>query len=183
MTVPYFFGYGSLVNRNTHSYAQSHKAQLHGWRRVWRHTTWQPRPLLTVERDPECTIDGLIAHVPNDDWNALDHREAAYDRVSVTGVVTHAGPSLIDIATYHVPVEKLPKPACDLPIVLSYVDVVVQGYLREFGEDAAAGFFRTTAGWGAPILDDRHNPHYPRHQSLTRAEQNFVDAQLRVLAT
>ena len=35
------------------------------------------------------------------------------------------------------------------PILLSYLDVVVQGYLAEFGEAGVARFFASTDGWGA----------------------------------
>ena len=63
-------------------------------------------------------------------------------------------------------------------MLLSYVDVVVQGYLREFGEDGVAQFFATTDGWDAPILDDRADPVYPRHQALTAKERAFTDRHL-----
>jgi hypothetical protein len=58
---------------------------------------------------------------------------------------------------------------------LSYIDVVVQGYLREFGEEGVARFFATTDGWDAPVADDRADPIYLRHQTLTRAERALVD--------
>ncbi len=178
MSTPYFFGYGSLVNRDTHTYGNAQTARLHGWRRVWRHTVWQTRPFLTVEPCPNTVIDGLIAHVPRDDWAALDHREAGYDRVPVTDQMHHSAPAPATIATYCVPEGKHAKPTRDLPIVLSYLDVVVQGYLREFGEAGAMRFFDTTRGWDAPVHDDRDNPVYPRHQKLRPNERDFVDTQL-----
>jgi hypothetical protein len=64
----------------------------------------------------------------------------------------------------------------------SYLDVVVQGYLNEFGEAGAALFFATTHGWDAPILNDRKAPLYPRDQVLTRAETGFVDDAIAALA-
>jgi hypothetical protein len=56
------------------------------------------------------------------------------------------------------------------PVLLSYLDVVVQGYLQEFDEAGVAHFFDTTDGWDAPLLDDRTHPHYPRpsHRSCQR---------------
>ncbi|MEM9427313.1 MAG: gamma-glutamylcyclotransferase, partial [Pseudomonadota bacterium] len=56
------------------------------------------------------------------------------------------------------------------PILLSYIDVVVQGYFRIGGEVAVEAFFHTTDGWDAPVLDDRAAPRYPRHQSLSSEE-------------
>jgi hypothetical protein len=56
--------------------------------------------------------------------------------------------------------------------------VVVQGYLREFGEEGVTRFFTTTHGWDAPILDDRAAPRYPRHQPVTATERAITDAHL-----
>ncbi|MEY8843070.1 gamma-glutamylcyclotransferase, partial [Cribrihabitans sp. XS_ASV171] len=64
------------------------------------------------------------------------------------------------------------------PILLSYLDVVVQGYLRVFGVDGADRFFATTDGWESPILDDRAEPRYPRHRRLKDEERAFVDDRL-----
>ena len=85
----YFFGYGSLVNRNTHHFADAHRAQLRGWRRAWRHTSLREVAYLTVVPDEASVIDGLIAAVPADDWAALDEREGAYDRVKASHQVIH----------------------------------------------------------------------------------------------
>ena len=65
---------------------------------------------------------------------------------------------------------------------MSYLDVVVQGYLRTFGPDGALRFFETTDGWGSPILNDRAAPRYPRHQQLDPDETHFVDTQLARLS-
>lgn len=178
MIAPYFFGYGSLVNRATHSYHDAHVARLHGWRRVWRHTTLRPIPFLTAIPDPHTSIDGLIAHVPGNDWRALDKRESAYDRVSVSASVSHPKQDNLDIATYTVPYGKHGHANQEHPLLLSYIDVVAQGYLNEFGEDGLAAFFQTTTGWSAAVLNDRDAPMYPRHQSLSPNELRLVDAHL-----
>ena len=174
----YFFGYGSLVNRATHVFAEAHPAQLRGWRRVWRHTELRPVAFLTVVPDAECTIDGLIAAVPEADWPALDEREAAYARVPAHHQVTHPLPHRPEIAVYSIPVGQHGTPSATHPILLSYIDVVVQGYAREFGPEGVARFFETTHGWDAPILDDRADPRYPRHQPLSTAERALSDAHL-----
>lgn len=178
MKEPYFFGYGSLVNRATHDFPDPRPARLSGWRRAWRHTDQRPVAFLTAIPDPACTIDGLIAHVPKGDWAALDAREWAYDRVPVTHLVSHAVPRDLDIAVYAVPEERHRVPSSAYPVLLSYLDVVVQGYLREFGTDGVRSFFDTTDGWDSPILNDRAEPRYPRHQSLKPQETALVDAEL-----
>lgn len=178
MPEPYFFGYGSLVNRATHDFPDPRRASLAGWRRAWRHTDLRPVAFLTAIPDPDCEIEGLIAHVPRNDWVALDQREWAYERVPVTGSVTHPLTSEVEIAVYAVPEGRHRVPSGNYPILLSYLDVVVQGYLREYGEDGARRFFDTTDGWESPILNDRADPRYPRHQMLAASETAFVDERL-----
>lgn len=174
MNTAYFFGYGSLVNRATHAYADAHPARIPGWRRVWRHTAHHPTAFLTAIPDPETDIAGLIAGVPGGDWAALDQREAGYDRVQAEAVA-HPVTREIDVQIYSIPHGKHPAPEAPQPILLSYLDVVVQGYLREFGEDGVRDFFATTDGWDAPILDDRATPRYPRAQALAPQETALVD--------
>ncbi|MDU9004978.1 gamma-glutamylcyclotransferase family protein [Sedimentitalea todarodis] len=181
MAEPYFFGYGSLVNRATHDFADPHPARLRGWCRAWRHTDLRPVAFLTAVPAPGVEIDGMIAHVPGGDWEALDQREWAYDRVPATRSVSHPVSTPVDIAVYAVPESRHTTPTDGYPILLSYLDVVIQGYLREFGESGADRFFATTKGWDSPILDDRSAPRYPRHQQLTADQTAYVDDRLAAL--
>lgn len=174
MQDPFFFGYGSLVNRATHSYPRSAPAQVRGWRRVWTHTKLRKLAFLSVHPAHGEEIDGLIAAVPGHDWAALDARERAYDRQLVTD---HTAP-VKDVHIYAVTPDHKDTPEARHPILLSYIDVVVQGFLHEFGPHGAQRFFDTTDGWDTPVLDDRDAPIYPRHQTLSAAETAFVDAQL-----
>ncbi len=178
MADPYFFGYGSLVNLATHDFPDPHPAKLKGWRRVWRHTDLRPVAFLTALQDPESEIEGMIAHVPKNDWAALDEREWAYDRIPATEAIDHPLSHDVEIAVYAVPQGQHAEPTNRHPLLLSYVDVVVQGYLRAFGEAGADRFFATTDGWDAPILNDRDEPRYPRHQQLKPEETGFVDDRL-----
>lgn len=174
----FFFGYGSLVNRATHDYGQAHHASLPGWRRAWRHTALRPVAFLTAEPDPASHIDGLIAAVPGGDWAALDTREAAYARHPVCDTVRHPLTPRPAVSVYAIPPDRHTAPSDAYPVLLSYLDVVVQGYAREFGAEGVARFFATTAGWDAPILDDRADPIYPRHQRLSAAERAMTDDHL-----
>lgn len=145
---------------------------------MWRHTRFRELAYLTVVPDEGGTIDGLIAPVPEGDWDALDLREANYDRVPATHQISHEMTHQPQIAVYSIPEGNHTAPSDRHPVLLSYIDVVVQGYMREFGRDGAARFFTTTGGWDMPVLDDRAAPVYPRHQQLSPAERAFVDAQL-----
>ncbi|MFK7752383.1 MAG: gamma-glutamylcyclotransferase family protein [Sedimentitalea sp.] len=179
MTDPRFFGYGSLVNLATHTYPDTQTAQVSGWRRVWVQTGERDVAFLSVQPDPNCTIAGMMATVPGGDWAALDLREAAYARHLVTAEVAQG---LLEGALYVVPGAS--QVVCDPPasILLSYLDVVVQGYLKAFGADGAAQFFATTSGWDRPVLDDRAAPIYPRHQPLGPEETACVDRHLAQLS-
>lgn len=179
MTHPRFFGYGSLVNTATHSYPNAQNGTLSGYRRVWRHTAQRPIAYLSVEPHADTTIQGIIADVPGGDWAALDLRESGYNRSDVSALTRHEGPpgplTANSVAVYSV-TDWHPGPAH--PILLSYLDVVVQGFLQRHGRDGAQRFFDTTVGWSAPIKDDRENPLYPRAQRLTSDEKAFTDAAL-----
>lgn len=165
MTDPSFFGYGSLVNLKTHAYHAPRPVTVAGWRRIWRSTTHSPYAILSVERH-DTTLDGITARVPDGDWAALDQREAAYVRQTLPD-----GTAIYEIT------ENILDPSAPHPILRSYLDVVIQGYLHQFGAASAARFAQTTTGWRA-ILDDRAAPLYPRHQKLTDAETAFVDTLL-----
>lgn len=171
---PCFFGYGSLVNRDTHVYANAARAQLSGWRRAWVYTQSRGLAFLSVVPDSQTTIDGLVAEVPNADWAALDTREYGYARIASGTAVTHPRDSETQISHYAVPQETWVS-GSDQHILLSYLDVVVQGYLREFGAQGVVDFFETTDGWDTPVRDDRAAPQYPRAQVLSRQETALVD--------
>lgn len=154
MTHAYFFGYGSLVDKRTHDYTPVQHATATGWRRAWCATPDRDLCFLTAIRDEGSEIHGLVAPVPGQDWAALDQRERAYDRHEAGCDVAQAGgaaPS--SVAIYAVAPSRRSQPTPDNPILLSYLDVVIHGYVHEFGEDGAAHFFATTSGWNAPVLE------------------------------
>lgn len=175
MSDPYFFGYGSLVNRQTHAYPQAVQAHVTGWRRTWRGTVLREAAFLTAEPWDAGEITGLIAAVPGADWAALDVREAGYAR-HIVGDIRHDHGTGLDVQIYSVQREH--TSTTEHPILLSYLDTVIQGYLAEFGEVGARDFFDTTGGWHHPILDDRDDIVYPRATKLTPHERAFVDENL-----
>lgn len=170
---PAFFGYGSLVNRATHDFAPGEPARLKGWRRVWRHTRLRDWPYLSAE-PAEGGIDGLVAAVAGADWAGLDLREAAYRRHAIVPDGLSATPHWAEAVQIYAVDEDHALPPNAHPILLSYLDTVVQGFLREFGRTGVEGFFATTTAWTA-LLDDRAAPFYPRAQATTAAERRLVD--------
>lgn len=170
---PWFFGYGSLVNRSTHTYPQAQKATLNNWRRTWVRTDLREVVFLSIHAAPGHSIDGLIAAVPGADWAALDARETGYARIEATDHIAHDSDAS-DIAVYQVSADRQRTDGAHC-MLLSYLDVVVHGFLNEFGQAGAEAFFATTDNWDTPIRDDRGAPLYSRAQSLTRDEQSLVD--------
>lgn len=174
------FGYGSLVNRGTHDYADARPATLAGWRRVWRHAMLRPVAFLSVEPCAGSAIVGLTASVPQAAQAALNDRERAYELRDVTAAIQgETAPTCL----YEIAGSLLEPPSVAHPILLSYIDVVVQGYLQLGGEEAVADFAASTAGWHAPVLNDRAAPLYPRAQRLSASETGVVDALLAQLGS
>lgn len=173
----YFFGYGSLVNLRTHSYPDTRRAELKGWRRTWCHTRLRDEAFLSVHPAPGAAILGLTAEVPGRDWAALDLRETGYDRHGVTDRVRHDMADPAEVHLYAVP-ERHRRAEPVGHVLMSYLDVVVQGFLHQYGAEGAAHFFDTTDGWNLSVIDDRAAPQYPRHQRLAPGERALVDDHL-----
>ncbi|MEL6701591.1 MAG: gamma-glutamylcyclotransferase family protein [Pseudomonadota bacterium] len=161
------FGYGSLVNTATHDMG-GEPASLRGWRRVWRPTPFRDAAFLSAEPHAQSTIMGLKAVVPEASWPALDQREHHYLRLDISDQIG-AGAVI-----YSVPEENRTEGL--KPIWLSYLDVVLQGFLHQFGSDGPRHFMDTTDGWENGIVDDRADPRYPRAQHLTADETRMIDA-------
>lgn len=166
MSTPSFFGYGSLVNLRTHAYPNARLAQVSGWRRIWRSIEGQDHAVLSVTPDTTCTLDGVIADVPDGDWSALDQREALYVRNALP-----EGTAIYEVQEGIIQTET--------PIFRSYLDVVIQGYNDHFGPDGVARFFATTTNWQA-VQDDRAAPLYPRHLQVGAEITALVDHHLAV---
>jgi hypothetical protein len=167
-----FFGYGSLVNLATHDYQNPRKATVQGWRRQWVYAANRDVSFLSVTLDPQASIQGMIADVTGLGWKALDAREAAYNRRALQSR-DHAG-----VQIYQANPDHVDTTAQDKPILLSYIDCVIQGFITHFGTDGVAGFFDSTSGWERPVKDDRVEPIYPRAQRLSPDQTKLVDHHL-----
>ncbi len=169
----FIFGYGSLVNRATHGYEAAYPARLTGWRRAWRHTTLREVAFLNAVPEPGHEMAGLVIGVPRE-APELDSREYAYTRTDVTGWVDHplAGP--VEVNVFAIPQASGDRRAGHV-LLLSYIDVVVQGYFCEYGHDGVRDFFETTDGWDATVIGDRAAPRYPRSQTVEPELTMLVD--------
>ena len=163
-----FFGFGSLVNQKTHDFLIT-PAELKGWRRQWIATTVRDFAFLSALPDPSTDILGVTAVMADQNWSDLDRREYAYRRVNVSGRFAEHDETVV----YQVAPQNIAQNL--KPLLLSYLDVVVQGFFAIGGEVAVTNFFQTTQGWDGGIYDDRAHPIYPRAQVLTGAETELCD--------
>lgn len=176
----YSFGYGSLVNRDTHIFRDLYKARVRGWRRRWCH--WVEAPFgtctsLTVVSDASAEVTGLVMGTPLSEHAKLNAREKGYDRIIIpSGAIDHDGPRNIEVELYQSR-HQLPGNA-DAPILQSYLDTVMQGFEAEFGQDGVTDFLANTDGWETPILRDRSNPKYPRVTPLSAIDAERYDAMM-----
>ena len=188
-----YFGYGSLVNRDTRPPDEPFKkASVAGWRRAWAHRVtnssaasvpgWSkpnhmPKgyTVLTVEPAQTIQIDGVLVSIAVADLPALDAREGGYSRHSVTSTKS------TDPVAIYVSNSAHSDRACnDYPLLQSYVDCVLAGFLKVFGWDGVERFIDTTQGWSAPMLPDRTAPLYPR--AVTLSEELLASFDERIAA-
>ena len=172
------FGYGSLVNRATlPPFVDARPATVTGWRRAWRATSVDHTGgvcSLSVVPADGVSIEGLLVTFSDEVRPVIDAREHRYDPLPAT---VDGEPVIIFRA--HPDVDRFGD--AEYPVHLSYVDCIVQGFLREFGADGVHRFMATTDGWHVPVLDDRAAPHYPRAQALSDAERQLVDEMLMMV--
>lgn len=174
MSNQFFFGYGSLVNTSSHNFDDISNARLVGWRRVWQRTNLRKFSFLSVHKSNNFSIDGVIASVPDGHWTRLDEREAGYDRIIGSKMVEHTSARADSISFYRIPDHNLHH-CKKCPILLSYLDVVLMGFLQRFGEQGFSNFFETTDQWDTGIFNDRDDPRYPRAQEFESSFYSAVD--------
>jgi hypothetical protein len=183
-----YFGYGSLVNRDTRPVQETaNTARLSGWERHWAHrvdddgtyrrcTSLSARPA----QDKNAWIDGVVVLIESADLPALDERESGYFRQSVPLDFVQLDVDLpVDEVVVYQSHEAHFKAANErYPILQSYVDCVMAGYHRLYGQAGLDAFMRTTFGWQGCIIDDRERPVYPRAIDLPTQQREHFDSMI-----
>ena len=186
-----YFGYGSLVNRETRPPEEAAApARLRGWHRIWGHRVVaasgrEPSCSLSIEpdapasvRDPiepdappvpfprgaDAGIDGVVVALPLAALPVLDERESGYDRLTLPAAAFDLpeGLGADEIHVYRSKPENRWPATPAQPILQSYVDCCMAGFLRVYGEGGLDAFLWSTEGWEGAIEDDRAAPRYPR---------------------
>jgi len=170
------FGYGSLVNRGTLPPAVDVRpATVTGWRRAWRaasRSAGRGVCAVSISEAADEAIDGLVVTFEQAIWPAIEAREQRYVWFELDGFGER-------VLAFRAQPEVDRWGDTEHPVSLTYIDCILQGYLREFGEDGVRRFMASTDGWHVPIVDDRAAPRYPRAQVLTADERALVDRMLR----
>ncbi len=171
----HYFGYGSLVNRQTRPDNEAFQpVSVMNWQRAWAHRVQQPGhtasvpapekgfTVLTVAYCKAGLLDGVQVTIDDTDIPQLDAREAGYERQ-----ITRSDLSTEPVAIYVSRPEHVAMANADYPLLQSYTDCVLAGYLDVFGWAGVDRFIGSTQGWSAPIFADREQPIYPRAVSLS----------------
>ncbi len=185
-----YFGYGSLVNRATlrTEIVTAYPARLTGYRRVWcGRPAHAPKfggigpAVLTAERCEGAAIDGMLVVDRLENLPAVDERENLYRRNSISlGDLAFTGtaPELdCPLFVYERDYEPEEGVAAS-PILRSYLDAVMQGFLTVFGPEGLARFVAETHNFALPIHEDRDNPVYPRSVTLGEGEADLFERAL-----
>jgi len=184
-----YFGYGSLVNRTTlrTQFIDAQPARLYGWRRCWRPRkrddsidTERRSSMLSARPHTGDAIDGLLVYDRLDHLPAVDAREATYDRVCVQVDYLEVSGPVPEECPVYIYEAHTNSAAHDpgAPILQSYLDAVMQGFMHEFGEAGVLGFLHSTDGFDRPVRADRHAPVYSRAVDLPDHQRSLFDTML-----
>lgn len=170
------------MNRDTHTFDDLRKAELTGWQRSWSHrvhSSIRKTSSLSIEPAPDVTIKGLISSVSPGLIAQLDAREAGYNLHVLPSKSLNTDTNAKTVHTYIS--ANGTSGDTEYPILQSYLDTVLLGFLKEFGEAGVSHFLSTTVGWETPILSDRTEPLYPRAQPISNEAAKYFDAELKNL--
>jgi cation transport protein ChaC len=182
-----YFGYGSLVNRDTRPADEvAHAARLRGWQRVWEHriadsSSRRRCTSLSIEPDTgsaNSTIEGMVVRMPRSHLRQLDEREAGYERLELPAAQFDLPEHLeVDsVLVYRSKPENRKAADQDHPVLQSYIDCVLAGYHQNFDETGMHAFVSSTRGWEGAIFNDRDAPRYPRWVEVAVERQMQFDA-------
>lgn len=180
-----YFGFGSLVNRHTlrTSYHDIVEATLLGWQRHWQartDTMDEKVALLSIHRNANCQIKGMLVLDDVSNLAYVDEREAGYDRVEINAEALLLPVDFDPPEKLYVYVAREDADIKDDGALLqSYLDAVMQGFFQVYGESGVRHFVDTTSKFKRPIILDREAPQYPRSVKLSVQEADLFDTILQ----
>lgn len=179
------FGYGSLVNPDTHPEPLAiQKAVAAGWARQWSHRVTvdlkdkgtQGVCALTIAPNPDTRIHGVVLRTPDGGIPDIKDREIGY-KLSLIRVLLAGGSRQLAYVYIGKDCHRGTS-GPDFPVWRSYLDTVLVGYLRTGGKTGLNKFMKSTEWKDVHIEDDRRNVKYARHANLDSTEVTVIDAVL-----
>lgn len=181
-----YFGFGSLVNRATRPPEESAlSARLWGWQRVWNHRVTDPyrgQPCTSLNIEPLASrsagsIEGVVVRMPAEALPDLDAREFGYERLALPASDFDLPDEFEGdiIMVYRSREENRHIASEEHPVLQSYVDCVMAGYLERFGQNGLYSLVSSTRGWDRPRLNDRDTPFYPRWVPVDEEQRQLFD--------
>jgi len=167
------FAYGSLVGRRSRDFiAEATPATLEGWNRSWSHGIRTKRGnvcALTVVSKPQSMLRGVVLQCDKATLRTLDKREDGYSRKEVNVVLDtgHRSRSWLYVGRR----DRRVDGEDGYSIWMSYLLVVLAGYLELGGPRALQDFYGTTVGWNMPVEHDEREPKYTRAFRLKPGER------------
>lgn len=168
-------------------------ATLNGFHRVWGNRTADPERVqqctsLSIETSaPERkgSIEGVIARMPASELPQLDQRESGYDRLKLPISDFNLSESIETdfVYVYQSEMQRRYLANAEHPILQSYIDCVLAGYLQQFGLAGMQAMIDTTRGWDRPVMNDRAVPRYPRAVDVGEELQSSIDELLACTRT
>ena len=176
-----YFGYGSLMNRQTlrTKFLGIRRAEVTGWRRFWLPRPAPQMALLSVRPEEAFRTQGVVVFDRADHLPSVDEREAGYTRRVVTPdrvAIEDAPPFAVPLFIYEA--DRATPDAADVGarFLQSYLDAVLQGFLMLYGREGVERFVGETEGFETRIVADRARPLYPRSVELQPGEADVFDA-------
>ena len=183
----YIFGYGSLVNAESRAASFESMTSVvaarisadFGYKRVWNYQGPGFTALGLEKTNNAMSINGIIYSVKAEDMTVWDQRERNYDRIElpwefVESVDWMDLPKKGKLWVYVPKVNNTASPSH--PIIQSYVDICVTGFL-DYSEEFAIEFLETTGNWSMYWLNDRlvaRRPwvHFKKHSRVDNLLDN-----------
>jgi len=185
----YIIGYGSLLSHDSRFRfsginCQAIPVQLTGWRRAWTtRTLHQQQTCLSAKREEYASFNAAL--VPIEEISPeLAKREQDYEFVQVPSSQLR----LLESKECHITGLQLASKSvwicqnkhnesanATYPICQTYVDTCLAGCLETGLIDFALHFLRSTAGWDAGWINDRHAPRYSRAATTSEHSRQRID--------
>lgn len=176
----FIFSYGTLAHKNvaeiTAETLDYLPAYLAGYKRNFK-ALIESRKFAAagVHEDENETLLGMLVEVPEKSLEAFDKRESHYYRIQLhpSRIKLHSKDELPE-GTYHLYVpEKPERPNDNIPMVQSYMDVIVEAFLTYEGNLAQKIVESFLEHANDPLFNDRNNPRYSR--ALKNASVDLID--------